>query len=71
MQRYRGVGEIAQVYANWPVHLPAWGAPDALETAALHAENSAQMAVQAAVAVAQVVARAAAHIHAGQDALHQ
>lgn len=71
MQRYRGAGEIAQVYANWPVHLPAWGALRALETAALHVENSAQMAVQAAVAAAQVVARTAVHIHAVQDALHQ
>lgn len=71
MQRYRGVGGIAQVYANWPVHLPVRGALRALETAALHVESSAQMAVQAAVAVAQVVARAAVHIHAVQDALHQ
>ena len=71
MQRYRGAGEIAQVYANWPVHLPVRGALRALETAALHVENSAQMAVQAVVAVAQVVARAAVHIHAVQDALHQ
>lgn len=71
MQRYRGAGEIAQVYANWPVHLPVRGALRALEIAALHVENSAQMAVQAAVAVAQVVARAAVHIHAVQDALHQ
>ena len=71
MQRYRGAGEIARVYANWPVHLPAWGALRALETVALRAENSVQMAAQAAVAVAQVAARAAAHIHAVQDALHQ
>ena len=71
MQRYRGAEGIAQVYANWPVHLPVWGALRALETAALHAENSVQMAVQAAVAVAQVAVRAAAHIHAVQDALHQ
>lgn len=71
MQRYRGVGETARVYANWPVHLPVWGALRALETAALHVENSALMAVQAAVAVAQVVVRAVVHIHAVQDALHQ
>lgn len=71
MQRYRGAEGIAQAYANWPVHLPAWGALRALETAALHVENSAQMAVQAAVAAAQVVARTAVHIHAVQDALHQ
>ena len=71
MQRYRGAEGIAQVYANWPVHLPAWGALRALETAALHVENSAQMAVQAAVAAAQVVARTAVHIHAVQDAQHQ
>lgn len=60
MQRYRGAGEIAQVYANWPVHLPAWGALHALETVALRAESSAQMAVRVAV-----------HIHAVQDAQHQ
>ena len=61
----------AQVYANWPVHLPAWGALRALETAAPHAESSAQMAVRVAVAAAQAAVRAAAHIHAVQDALHQ
>lgn len=71
MQRYRGVGGIAQVYANWPVHLPVWGALRALETVALHVENSAQMAVQAAVAAAQAAVRAAAHIHAARDALHR
>ena len=56
---------------NWPARPPVQDALHALETAALHVENSAQMAVQATVAVAQVVARAAAHIHAVQDALHQ
>lgn len=71
MQRYRGAGEIAQVYANWPVHLPAWGALHALETVALRAENSAQMAVRAAVAAAQAAVRVAVHIHAVQDAQHQ
>lgn len=71
MQRYRGVGEIAQVYANWPVHLPVWGALRALETAAPHAESSAQMAVRVAAAAAQEAVRVAAHIHAVQDALHQ
>ena len=71
MQRYRGAGEIAQVYANWPVHLPAWGALHALETVALRAESSAQMAVRAAVAAAQAAVRVAVHIHAVQDAQHQ
>lgn len=71
MQRYRGAGEIAQVYANWPVHLPAWGALRAVETAAPHAESSAQMAVRVAAAAAQAAVRAVAHIHAVQDALHQ
>lgn len=71
MQRYRGAGEIAQVYANCLVHLPVWGALRALETAALHAENSVQMAVRVAAAVARVAVRADAHIHAAQAALHQ
>ena len=71
MQRYRVVGGIVQVYANWPVHLPVWGALRALEIVALRAENSAQMAVRAAVAVAQAAVRAAVHIHAVQDAPHQ
>ena len=71
MQRYRGAEGIAQVYANWPVHLPAWGALRALETAALHVENSAQMAAQVAVVAVQVDVRAVARIHAVQDALHQ
>lgn len=53
------------------MHLPAWGALRALETAAPHAESSAQMAVRVAVAAAQAAVRAAAHIHAVQDALHQ
>ena len=56
---------------NWPARPLVQDALHALETAALHVGNSAQMAVQAAVAVAQVVARAVAHIHAVQDALHQ
>lgn len=71
MQRYRGVGEIAQVYANWPVHPPVRDALHALETAALRAENSAQMAVRAAVAAAQAAVQVAVHIHAVQDAQHQ
>ena len=71
MQRYRGVGEIAQVYANWPVHPPVRDALHALETAALRAENSAQMAAQVAVVAAQVAVRAVARIHAVQDAQHQ
>lgn len=71
MQRYRGAGEIAQAYANWPVHLHVWGALRALETAAPHAESSAQMAVRVAAAAAQEAVRVAAHIHAVQDALHQ
>lgn len=71
MQRYRGVGGIAQVYANWPVHLPVRDALHALETAALRAENSAQMAAQVAVVAAQVAVRAVARIHAVQDAQHQ
>lgn len=71
MQRYRGVGEIAQVYANWPVHPPVRDVLHALETAALRAENSAQMAVRAAVAAAQAAVRVAVHIHAVQDAQHQ
>lgn len=53
------------------MHLPAWGALRALETAAPHAESSAQMAVRAAVAAAQAAVRAAVHIHAVQDAQHQ
>ena len=36
-----------------------------------HAESSAQMAVRVAAAAAQAAVRAAAHIHAVQDALHQ
>ena len=71
MQRHQGVEDIVQVYANWPVHPPVWGALRALETAAPHAESSAQMAVRVAVAAAQAAVRAAAHIHAVQDALHQ
>ena len=71
MQRYRGAGEIAQAYANWPAHLPVWDVHRVLETVALRAENSAQMAAREAVAVAQVAVRAAVHIRAAQDALHQ
>ena len=43
----------------------------ALETAALRAENSAQMAAQVAVVAVQVDVRAVARIHAVQDAQHQ
>lgn len=71
MQRYQGVEEIAQVYANWPAHPPVRDALHALETVALRAENSAQMAAQAAAVDAQVAVRAVARIHAVQDALHQ
>lgn len=71
MQRYRGAEGIVQAYANWPVHPPVRDALHALETAALRAENSAQMAAQVAVVAAQVAVRAVARIHAVQDAQHQ
>lgn len=56
---------------NWPARPPVQDALHALETAALHVENSAQMAVQADVAAAQAAVRVAVHIHAVQDAPHQ
>lgn len=73
-KRCKGIGVQRELHRSMRTGLciyPAWGALRALETAAPHAESSAQMAVRVAVAAAQAAVRAAAHIHAVQDALHQ